>query len=193
MAEPAFKRQLVDAIPDLRAYARSISGNIDRADDLVQETLAKAIAKRTQFVAGTNIKAWLVTILRNQYYSEGRKSRREFEDVEGYHAAKLSDVPRQLGHLEMKEFLYALQMLPEDQREALVLIGASGFSYKEAAAILGTRVGTVKSRVSRARVELEKIFDGSVPLVKDAASPVDTAAKPSNAGPRESGNLCDVG
>jgi len=158
------KNELVDALPMLRAFARSLSGNRDRADDLVQETVMRALANKDKFQVGTNLHAWLVTILRNQYYSEGRKRRREVEDAEGTHAARLSDIGAQHGHLELDDFLRAMQLLPEEQREALVLIGASGFSYEEAAEICEVKVGTVKSRVSRARARLEEIMSGGVPL-----------------------------
>ncbi|MCX5517948.1 sigma-70 family RNA polymerase sigma factor [Kaistia defluvii] len=158
------KNELVDALPMLRAFARSISGNRDRADDLVQETVMRALANKDKFQVGTNLHAWLVTILRNQYYSEGRKRRREVEDAEGTHAARLSDIGAQHGHLELDDFLRAMQLLPDEQREALVLIGASGFSYEEAAEICDVKVGTVKSRVSRARARLEEIMSGGVPL-----------------------------
>jgi len=155
-----FKTQLVEAIPMLRGFARSLSGNHDRADDLVQETLAKAIANRDKFKMGTNLHAWLVTILRNQYYSEGRRRWREVSDAEGTYAARLVDLPRQTAHLELREFMAALQVLPVEQREAMVLVGASGLSYEEAAAVIGTRIGTVKSRVSRARTRMEELLSG---------------------------------
>lgn len=158
------KSDLVDALPMLRAFARSLAGNRDRADDLVQETVMRALANRDKFQEGTNLHAWLVTILRNQFYSEGRKRRREVEDAEGMHAARLSDIPAQPGHLELDDFLRAMRLLPDEQREALILIGASGFSYEEAAEICGVRVGTVKSRVSRARSRLEEIMQGGVDL-----------------------------
>ncbi len=119
----AFRDDLVAAIPMLRGFARSLSGNRDRADDLVQETLAKAIANRDKYRQGTNLHAWLVTILRNQYYSEGRRRWREVSDAEGTHAARLTQAPAHDGHMEMLEFLGALQLLPADQREALILVG----------------------------------------------------------------------
>jgi RNA polymerase sigma-70 factor (ECF subfamily) len=156
----SFRDDLVAAIPVLRGFARSLSGNRDRADDLVQETLAKAIANRDKYRPGTNLHAWLVTILRNQYYSEGRRRWREVSDADGTHAARLVDAPAQPGHMELRDFLSALQTLPDDQREALILIGASGLTYEEAAEVLGTRIGTVKSRVSRARARLEALMEG---------------------------------
>ena len=160
MSAAQFKKDIVEAIPRLRAFARSISGDRDRADDLVQETLSKAIANRDKFTEGTNLTAWLITILRNHFYSVGRKMQREVSDSDGEHAATLESKPQQAGHLELKDFLSALQVLPDDQREALILIGASGFSYEEAAEILGVKVGTVKSRVSRARLRLEDLMNG---------------------------------
>ena len=163
----SFRGDLVAAIPMLRGFARSLSGNRDRADDLVQETLAKAIANRDKYRPGTNLHAWLVTILRNQYYSEGRRRWREVSDADGTFAARLTDIPGHHGHLEMRDFLSALQALPDDQREALVLVGASGLSYEEAAEVLGTRIGTVKSRVSRARARLERLMDGGEGFSRD--------------------------
>lgn len=158
------KSELVAALPMLRAFARSLSGNRDRADDLVQETVVRALANRDKFQEGTNLHAWLVTILRNQFYSEGRKRRREVEDSDGVHAARLSEIAAQPGHLELDDFLRAMRLLPDEQREALILIGASGFSYEEASEICGVPVGTVKSRVSRARTRLEEIMQGGVEL-----------------------------
>ena len=167
---PSFRDELVAAIPILRGFARSLSGNRDRADDLVQETLAKAIANRDKYRPGTNLHAWLVTILRNQYYSEGRRRWREVSDADGAHAARLTDPPAQHGHLELRDFLAALQALPDDQREALILVGASGLSYEEAAEVLVTRIGTVKSRVSRARARLEAMLDGEQGFERDEAA-----------------------
>jgi RNA polymerase sigma-70 factor (ECF subfamily) len=173
----SFKQQLVEAIPMLRGFARSLSGNYDRADDLVQETLVKAIANRDKFKMGTNLHAWLVTILRNQYYSEGRRRWREISDAEGTHAARLVEQPGHSARLEMREFMAALQALPPDQREALVLVGASGLSYEEAAEVLGTRVGTVKSRVSRARSRLELMLDGQEGFARDEQAIARSAAR----------------
>lgn len=177
MSTPTFKQQLVEAIPMLRGFARSLSGNHDRADDLVQETLAKAIANRDKYKMGTNLHAWLVTILRNQYYSEGRRRWREVSDAEGTHAARLVQQPGHAARLEMREFLAALQVLPDDQREALVLVGASGLSYEEAAEVLGTRVGTVKSRVSRARARLDGMMTGKEGFDRDEEAIAASAAR----------------
>src|ERR1051326_5142301 len=126
---------MLGAVPRLRAFAISLCGNVDRADDLVQETLLRALANIHSFEPGTNMPAWLFTILRNLFRSEYRKRRREVEDPDGSYAETLKTHPEQTSHVEFKEFTAALNKLPEDQREALILIGASGFSYEEAAEI----------------------------------------------------------
>jgi RNA polymerase sigma-70 factor (ECF subfamily) len=157
----AVKKQFIDAIPALRAFARSLCGNAVRADDLVQEALAKALTKIDSFQEGSNAQAWLITILRNQYFSEGRKRRREVEDGDGHFASTLVTPGRQQDNLEVKDLMSALQMIADEKREALLLVTASGYSYEEAAEIMGTKPGTVKSRVSRARAELEELMSGS--------------------------------
>jgi RNA polymerase sigma-70 factor (ECF subfamily) len=146
------------AVPSLRAFAISLCGNVDRADDLVQETLVKAWNSLSSFERGTNLKAWLFTILRNTYFSECRKLRREVKDSDGEYAARLSVHPEQPGHMDFVDFKGALAKLSADQREALILIGAEGFSYEEVARICGCAVGTVKSRVNRARVRLADLL-----------------------------------
>src|ERR1700689_375299 len=145
-------------IPNLRAFAVSLCGNPDRADDLVQETLVKAWGNLDSFVEGTNLPAWLFTILRNFYYSEYRKRRREVADSDGAIATRLATAPAQNGHMDMLDLHAALQQLPNDQREALILIGASGLSYEEAATICGCAIGTMKSRVNRARNRLAELL-----------------------------------
>jgi RNA polymerase sigma-70 factor (ECF subfamily) len=155
---PALRDQMLSAVPSLRAFAISLSGNVDRADDLVQETLMRAIANIDSFQPGTNMSAWLFTILRNLFRSEYRKRRREVEDADGSYADTLKSQPEQSGRLEFNEFRIALDKLPPDQREALILVGASGFSYEEAAAICECAVGTIKSRVNRARTRLADLL-----------------------------------
>ena len=145
--QPPERDVLLAAIPSLRAFAISLSGNVDRADDLVQGTLMRALANIDTFQPGTNMLAWLFTILRNLFHSEFRKRRREVEDADGSYADSLSSAPQQHAGLEFKELLAALAKLPLVQREPLLLVGASGFSYEEAAAICGVAVGTIKSRV----------------------------------------------
>lgn len=152
------KGELLAAIPSLRAFAVSLSGNPDRADDLVQETLVKAWGNISGFTEGTNLAAWLFTILRNIYFSEYRKRRREVPDPDGLIAARLADAPAQMGHMDFLDFRAALAELPADQREALILIGASGMSYEEAARICDCAVGTMKSRVNRARNRLVEML-----------------------------------
>lgn len=154
----ALKNALLAEIPSLRAFAISLSGSGDRADDLVQETLMKAWAAHASFAEGSNLRAWLFTIMRNTYFSQYRKARREVQDTDGEAAARLVSHPEQQGHLDLADFQIALEQLSPDQREALILIGASGFSYEEAAEICGCAVGTVKSRVNRARQRLMQIL-----------------------------------
>jgi RNA polymerase sigma-70 factor (ECF subfamily) len=156
--DPSIRDAILAAIPGLRAFAISLSGNVDRADDLVQETLVRALAAIDSFEPGTNMPAWLFTILRNLFRSEYRKRRREVEDPDGNYADTLKTQPEQASHLEFVEFRNALAKLPDDQREALILVGASGFSYEEAAGICGCAVGTIKSRVNRARSRLAKLL-----------------------------------
>ena len=150
---------MLAAVPGLRAFAMSLCGKFDRADDLVQETLLRAIANIHSFTPGTNMSAWLFTILRNQFRSEYRKRRREVEDADGGYLDSLKSAPEQHSRLEFKELFAALAKLPLEQREALLLVGASGFSYDDAAAICGTAVGTIKSRVNRARKLLAELLE----------------------------------
>ena len=163
-AGQGLKAELISAIPSLRAFAVSICGNSDRADDLVQETLVKAWGSLATFSEGTNLTAWLFTILRNIYYSEYRKRRREAPDPDGVIAARLVAPESQHAHMDFLDFRDAMQKLPLDQREALILVAASGMSYEEAAEICGCAVGTIKSRVARGRVALDSLLtDGKLP------------------------------
>jgi RNA polymerase sigma-70 factor, ECF subfamily len=179
-ARPAkfdFKSELLEAVPALRAFARSLSGRADLADDLAQETLLRAWANRKSFTPGTNLKAWLFTILRNAFYSGLRKSIREVEDPDEVHARNVAVPPSQEEGVDLDDLQRALERLPAEQCEALVLIGASGFSYEEAANICGCAVGTMKSRVSRARRAL--IADlGGVPRENGENFPEPEAGKP---------------
>ena len=156
----SLRDDILASVPSLRAFAISLSGNGDRADDLVQETLLRALANIDSFQPGSNLPAWLFTILRNLFRSDYRKRRREVEDADGSYAKTLKAQPAQGAHLEFEEFRVALDKLPQDQREALILVGAGGFSYEDAAAICKCAVGTVKSRVARARKTLIEILDG---------------------------------
>ena len=156
--DPSMREAVLAAVPSLRAFAISLSGNVDRADDLVQETLLRALVNIDSFEPGTNLSAWLFTILRNLFRSEYRKRRREVEDGDGTYAESLKSQPEQEARVEFREFRAALAKLPSDQREALILVGASGFSYEEAAGICGCAVGTIKSRVNRARTRLAELM-----------------------------------
>jgi RNA polymerase sigma-70 factor (ECF subfamily) len=154
-----FRLELLASIPSLRAFGISLTARSDRADDLVQETLMKAWKHHDSFIPGTNMRAWLFTILRNEFYTQIRKRKREVEDADGLYSSKVSVQGNQESHLDMADLTVALAKLPEEQREALILVGASGFSYGEAAEICGCAVGTVKSRVSRARERLIEILE----------------------------------
>lgn len=158
-AEPDLREALLAAVPGLRAFAISLSGQVDRADDLVQDTLLRALSNLHRFEPGTNLNAWLFTILRNLFHSEYRKRRREVEDPDGSFAGRLKVQPEQGVHLDFEDFRAALAQLPSDQREALLLVGASGFSYEEAAHICDCAVGTIKSRVNRARIRLAALLN----------------------------------
>jgi RNA polymerase sigma-70 factor (ECF subfamily) len=153
----SLREALVGEMTNLRAFAVSLCGDRERADDLVQETLFKAWNHLDSFREGTNLKAWLFTILRNTYFSDRRKRRREIEDADGSYAANLSTHPEH-GHMDLQDFRAALKRLPDDQREALILVGAAGFSYEEAAEISCCAVGTIKSRVNRARNRLSEML-----------------------------------
>lgn len=162
--EPAPRDLILAAIPSLRAFAMSLCRNTDRADDLVQDTLLRAFSHIDSFQPGTNMSAWLFTILRNHFRSEYRKRRREVEDVDGSFAEKLESQPNQTSHLEFQELREALAKLPIEQREALILVGASGHSYQEAARVCHCAVGTIKSRVNRARTRLSELLLLDSPL-----------------------------
>jgi RNA polymerase sigma-70 factor (ECF subfamily) len=149
---------MLAAVPRLRAFAIALCGKVDRADDLVQETLLRAIGSINSFQPGTNMCAWLFTILRNLFRSEYRKQRREVQDTDGSYLDSLKSPPEQHSRVEFEDFRDALANLPSTQREALLLVGASGFSYEEAAAICETAAGTIKSRVHRARRRLSELL-----------------------------------
>jgi len=155
---PKVQDEMLAAVPSLRAFAVSLCGNVDGADDLVQDTLCRALTHIDSFQPGTNLRAWLFTILRNQFRSNYRKRRREVEDGDGRYASRLQMLPEQHDQMQLKDVLAALQQLQSDQREALILISAAGYSYDEAAVICGCAAGTVKSRVNRARTRLAQIL-----------------------------------
>lgn len=150
--------ELVDHLPALRAFALSLTRDGASADDLVQDTIVKAWTNIEKFQPGTNLRAWLFTILRNTFYSARRKTRREVSDSDGIHAARQATRPEHDGRLAMNDFKAAFQQLPDEQREALILVGGSGFSYEEAASMTGVAVGTVKSRANRGRRRLAELL-----------------------------------
>ena len=157
--DDAFKAELVELIPHLRAFARSLCGNAAQADDLAQDAMLKAWKARSSYEPGTNLKAWSFTILRNLFYSEKRRSwRSQPLDPEVAEATLVAnDNPD--AALELLALRNALTKLPDDQREALILVGAGGLTYDEVAEICGCAIGTIKSRVSRARKTLLELVD----------------------------------
>lgn len=164
MPSARFKDELLAEIKNLRAFAISLSGSVTLADDLVQEALLRAWSNSEKFQPGTSLRAWLFTILRNIYYSNYRKRAREVQDSDGFYTRGLTVPGDQESHLDLEDFRQAMTMLPAEQREVLTLIGASGLSYEEAATICEVGIGTIKSRLSRARsklVELLALDEGS--------------------------------
>ena len=155
----SWRDDVIAMIPALRAFAWSLSHNASDADDLVQDTLIKAWTNRDKFEPGTNLRAWLFTILRNTYYTNVLRRRREVRDEMGEYAGALKTPPTQDWTVAMRALQVALQQLPDEHREALILVGAAGLSYEEAAEICGCALGTIKSRVNRARARLLKIMD----------------------------------
>lgn len=180
-AHDPFLDQVTALLPALRAFGRSLCGDPARADDLVQDTVLKAWTNRTQFQSGSNLKAWLFTILRNCYYSELRHRKFEVEDPEGVCAAQLSVAPIHDARLHLRDLNRALQELPHDQREALVLVCATGLSYEEAADVCQVAVGTIKSRIARARDRLIELLGEDAAHVTDHISADRTQG---NGGPR---------
>ncbi|MFK7743758.1 MAG: RNA polymerase sigma factor [Roseobacter sp.] len=172
---------LVDHLPAMRAFAISLTRNPTQADDMVQDTLVKAWTNIDKFEAGTNMRAWLFTILRNTFYSARRKATREVADIDGVHTESLAEKPAHDGRLQMTDFRTAFAQLNDEQREALLLVGASGFSYEEAADMCGVAVGTIKSRTGRARQRLAELMqledDDALEMTDDATLSVLTAGK----------------
>src|ERR1700753_3908612 len=158
-ATSSWRDEVVALIPALRAFAWSLSHNGSDADDLVQDTLIKAWTNRDKFEPGTNLRAWLFTILRNTYYTAAVRRRREVRDETGKYAATLATGPTQDWSLAMRSLQLGLAQLPDEHREALILVGAAGLTYEEAAEVCGCALGTIKSRVNRARARLLKIMD----------------------------------
>ncbi|MBB5723986.1 RNA polymerase sigma-70 factor (ECF subfamily) [Loktanella ponticola] len=151
--------ELVTHLPALRAFALSLTRNRATADDMMQDTVLKAWTNIEKFKPGTNMRAWLFTILRNNFYTSRRKLNREVADVDNVFSDKLSVKPDHDGRLQMRDFKVAFEQLPDEQREALILVGASGFSYDEAGEMCGVATGTIKSRVNRARARLTELLE----------------------------------
>jgi RNA polymerase sigma-70 factor, ECF subfamily len=154
----AFRDRLLTEVSGLRAFSVSLCGSFHQADDLVQDVLLKAWGHSESFQEGTNMRAWLFTIARNTYYSLYRKRGREVQDVDGIYTSNLAVAPSQNGVMDLADFRLALSKLPDEQREVLILVGASGLSYEQAADVCGVAVGTIKSRVSRARSRLGELL-----------------------------------
>jgi RNA polymerase sigma-70 factor, ECF subfamily len=150
-ASPESRAAMLKAMPHLRAFAISLTGSVDQTDDLLQEALVRGLSHIDQFQPGTSMQAWLFTILRNQFHTGYHRRQREVEDPDGVMTGMLSCAPEQHGHLDFQDMRSALARLPVDQREALLLVSAEGFSYEEAAAVCGAKVGTIKSRINRAQ------------------------------------------
>ena len=178
MTHPDPKDELVTHLRDLRAFAVSLTRNRTMADDLVQDTILKAWSNLDKFKPGTRMKAWLFTILRNTYYTQHQKRKREIEDPGGIHLDTRSVKPDHDGRLHLRDFQTAFNQLNDEQREALILVGAEGFSYDEAAEMVGAAPGTVKSRVNRARARLTELMgldkDGAMDLTDKATRAIVT-------------------
>lgn len=159
-ADKEFRDGLVEAIPYVRAFSRTLCGSKAPADDLAQETLAKAWAARASFQQGTNLKAWLFMIARNQFYSDKRRSWRSVAWDEELADVRLVAPSGQLQHVELGDLKRALTKITPEQREALILVGAGGLSYEEASVVCNCAIGTVKSRVARARQAIERMLTG---------------------------------
>lgn len=166
---------LPDHLPALRAFAISLTRNPSTADDLVQDTIVKAWTRFDSFTVGTNLQAWLFTILRNTYFSSLRKHRREVADPEGIHAGGLYVKPDHDGKLAFADFQRAFDQLTPEHREVLILVGASGYSVEEASEMIGIAVGTVKSRTNRARKRLAELM--GLAEGEDALPAADTATR----------------
>lgn len=159
-----FKRELTEVVPHLRAFARGLCGRADMADDLVQEALLKAWAARDRFEPGTSLRAWTFVILRNVYLTDMRRNRFRGEYDEGVAERILTAPAGQEQPIHLSDMHRALLSLQSERREALLLVGAGGFSYEEAAEICSCAVGTIKSRVGRARATINAMLEkGELP------------------------------
>ena len=174
--QAAARAAMLSTIPDLRAFAVSLCGSRDQGDDLVQETLLRAWTHLADFEEGTNMAAWLFTILRNHFVNECRKRRRWVEDVDGQFAEKVTTVPEQEGWAISTDLRDALARLPVHQRDAVILVGAAGMTLEQAASICGCQIGTIKSRVHRARARLAELMSGDAPRLDEGMSQIQATA-----------------
>ena len=156
--EKAFQASLLAMVPNLQRFARSLLRGHGGADDLLQNTLLRAWRSRASFAPGTNLEAWLFTIMRNQFYNEHRKRGREVQDEDGAQAERMVSLPEQGGHLDLSDVQAALDRLAPPMRQALVLVAIENLTYEETAAVMQCRIGTVKSRVWRARTQLAEML-----------------------------------
>ena len=164
LSDEAFHQALVRVTPHLRAFARSLCGNRDEADDLAQSTLLRAWAARDRYRAGTNFRAWTFTILRNKFYGERRRDRFHGEYDETVAERVLFTPSGQESAIELADAVRALDTLPDSHREVLILVAVGNLSYEEIADICGVALGTVKSRISRARAMLAHVMEsGQLP------------------------------
>ena len=171
----AARAAMLSTIPDLRAFAVSLCGSRDQGDDLVQETLLRAWTHLADFEEGTNMAAWLFTILRNHFINECRRRRRWVADVDGQFADKVTTVPEQDGWAIATDLRDALARLPVHQRDAVILVGAAGMTLDQAASVCGCEVGTIKSRVHRARARLAELMSGDAPSLDEGMSKIQTS------------------
>ena len=160
-ADEVFRDQLVAMIPQLRSFARGLCGWRDMADDLAQDTMTRAWSARASYTPGTNFRAWMFMIMRNQFYTSIRKSARMTSLDPEVAERTLVQMPDQQHHIHVDDVAKALQKLPHEQREVLLLIGANGVSYEEASEIIGCAIGTIKSRLARGRKALAVLIDGT--------------------------------
>ena len=175
---PDPRDEIVSHLPSLRAFAVSLTRNMAAADDLVQDTIVKAWGNIDKYAEGTNLRAWLFTILRNTFYSDRRKHRREVPDPDGLHAMTLSVKPAHDGRLAFTDFRRAFDQLSPEHREVLILVGGSGFSTEEAAELMGVAEGTVKSRTNRARKRLSELMglaEGETALIAGSTNEITAA------------------
>ena len=156
---PSFNQELVDALPHMRAFAHSLTNDQALADDLAQEAATRALANQDSYQPGTNFRGWVFTILRNAFYSEHRRKWRKSEQADEEAMLSHGEPSGQHASLELDDFKRAFACLPDEQREAMVLVGACGFEYEQAADIAGCAPGTIKSRVSRGRRDVKALLD----------------------------------